>query len=272
MNSRKLRLAFLLFPLLLASPAWAQTAHYLVPAASVEDSFSAYHESLNSAADNLLATTDKQEPESPSLGVVVNPRHADDQVLHKFAERYWGGQDENVRRAVERVARLRTTLDPILHEEGIPVDVAALVLVESGGRASAVSAKGALGLWQFMPETARRYGLVVTAGLDERVDVVKSTHAAARYLRDLDTQFGDWSLAFAAYNAGEHAVQQALQHGARDFEAMSRDHQLPQETRNYVPAIHLAMNLLGNTVPRQSRSIHGLNNAQVIYAESAPNN
>jgi membrane-bound lytic murein transglycosylase D len=215
----------------------------------VEDAFSAYHEALSDAADGLLATTAKHESEPQALGAAINSPHPDGNALHVFAERYWGGQEHNVRRAVERIALLRTTLDPILQQEGIPVDVAALVLVESGGRISALSPKGALGLWQFMPETARRYGLVVTPGLDERVDVVKSTHAAARYLRDLYTQFGEWNLAFAAYNSGEHTVQNALQRGGHDFDSLSRNRQLPLETRNYVPAVLSAMHLLGGHCP-----------------------
>jgi Transglycosylase SLT domain len=271
MYSRKPQLGSLLLLLLVAGSAWAQPARYSVPAASVEDAFSAYHEALSGAADNLLATTPQRAPESQPLTAMAKVQRPDDHVLRQFAERYWSGQEENVRRAVERVALLRPTLEPILQQEGIPVDVAALVLVESGGRTTAISPKGALGLWQFMPETARRYGLVVTPGLDERVDVVKSTHAAAHYLRDLYTQFGEWSLAFAAYNAGEHAVQRAMQRGARDFDAMSSGHTLPLETRNYVPAVLSAVHLLGGALPMQAQPLNGSSSARVIYAESAPN-
>jgi transglycosylase-like protein with SLT domain len=145
-------------------------------------------------------------------------------------------------------------------------------LVESGGRVSAISHKGALGIWQFMPETARRYGLVVTPGLDERVDIVKSTHAAAHYLRDLYTQFGDWNLAFAAYNAGEHAVERAMQRGTRDFNTMNSGHTLPLETRNYVPAVLAAVHLLGGALPERARPQTGSNSALVLYAESTPGN
>jgi Transglycosylase SLT domain len=270
--SRMLQPGGLLLLLLLAVPAWAQGERYLVPAASVEDAFSAYHQALSGAADGLLATTAQRAPESQSSGAVVNSNRPDDRVLHQFAQRYWDGQEVNVRRAVERVALLRPTLEPILKKEGVPVDVAALVLVESGGRTMALSPKGALGLWQFMPETARRYGLVVTPVLDERIDVVKSTRAAAHYLRDLYTQFGEWNLAFAAYNAGEHAVQRAMQRGTRDFDAMSSGRTLPLETRNYVPAVLSAVQLLGGALPRQARPLNGSSSARVIYAESAPNN
>jgi hypothetical protein len=265
---RKLQLASLM--VFFAVHAWAQTVSYSVPAASVrtapvEDAFSAYHVALSSAADALLSAPDRI-PRTLASGVAANAHQADGGVLSQFAQRNWGGQEENVRRAVARVALLRPILDPILHDSGVPVDVAALVLVESGGRSTALSSKGALGLWQFMPATARRYGLVVTPALDERIDVVKSTRAAAHYLRDLYLQFGDWKLAFAAYNAGEGTVQRAMGHGTRDFETLSR--RLPQETRNYVPAVLSAVHLLGGALPKQARLSEGSANAKIIYAES----
>jgi membrane-bound lytic murein transglycosylase D len=97
-----------------------------------------------------------------------------------------------------------------------------------------------------MPETARRYGLVVTPSRDERLDVERSTCAAAHYLRDLYQQFGSWPLALAAYNAGEQRVQRAVARaGIADFIQLSSLRLLPQETRNYVPAVLSAMQLLG---------------------------
>jgi soluble lytic murein transglycosylase-like protein len=282
MPSRKLQLGSLLFHpgtrkarvpgipllLLLTVTAWAQSAPYTVPAASVEAQFSAYHQALSGAADEALqAATAQRHVETKSLAAVPAGR-PENSVLRQFAQQYWDGQEENVRRAVERVAQLRPTLDPILREGGIPVDLAALVLVESGGRTTAVSPKGALGLWQLMPETARRYGLVVTPLQDERLDVVKSTRAAARYLRDLYAQFGDWSLAFAAYNTGEEAIQRAIvQSGARDFDSVSRGRRLPLETRNYVPAVLAAVRLLGGTLPTETRPAQRSSNARVIYAD-----
>jgi len=273
MHSRELQLGTLLLLLLVTVPAWTQSAHYAVPAASVHNQFSAYDQVLSGAAERLLLASVQSDPTATSSELALNEGRPDDGRLRRFAQRYWDGQEENVRRALARVAQLRPTLDPILHEEGIPVDVAALVLVESGGRTTALSPKGALGLWQFMPETARRYGLEVGPSRDQRLDIVKSTRAAARYLHDLYSQFGTWNLAFAAYNAGEQAVQRAIaQNGARDFDTLSRQHQLPQETRNYVPAVLSAMHLLGGALPVEARPSQRSSGARVIYATVEFNN
>jgi membrane-bound lytic murein transglycosylase D len=256
----------LLLLLALTATAWAQTAHYSVPAALVEDEFSTYHEALSGAADSLLASAPRS-PEASSLGSAAHAPRPNDSLLRQFVRQYWDGQEQNVRRAVERIAQLRPALDPILREEGVPADIVALALVESGGRTTALSPKGALGLWQLMPETARRYGLKVSPGQDERVDIVKSTRAAARCLRDLYAQFGNWNLAFAAYNAGEQAIQRAVeQNGVHDFESLSRSRQLPLETSNYVPAVFSAVRLLEGAVQVRARRGQPPSKVRVVYA------
>jgi membrane-bound lytic murein transglycosylase D len=114
----------------------------------------------------------------------------------------------------------------------------------------ALSPKGARGIWQFMPATAVRYGLMVQPGTDHRTHLERSTRAAARYLRDLYTQFGDWKLALAAYNAGEDRIQRIIDRtGIRDFDAMARRGYLPAETRRYVPAVLAAWARLATTKP-----------------------
>jgi membrane-bound lytic murein transglycosylase B len=239
------QLGLLVVLVALVASAWSQTAHYTVPAASVGDDFAVYRQALDSAADSALANVMREAASSQIAEVAAKTTAPPDaKALHQFAEQYWNGNDEAVRRAVARVTELRPVLTPILHEEGVPDEIAALVLVESAGETSALSPKGARGIWQFMPDTARRYGLAVTANLDERIEVVKSTRAAARYLRDLHQRFGDWRLAFAAYNAGEQVVERALARtGQGDFSRIDRV--LPEETRQYVPAVMNAMELLG---------------------------
>jgi membrane-bound lytic murein transglycosylase D len=110
--------------------------------------------------------------------------------------------------------------------------------VESGFNRFALSSKGARGMFQFMPDTARRFGLRVDGRVDERLDAGKSSVAAARYLNFLHGMFGDWKLALAAYNAGENRVLDAIEKaGSRDFFEISRRGLLPDETRQYVPKV-----------------------------------
>ena len=142
------------------------------------------------------------------------------------------------RDAVAAVNRFRPTLGRILEEERVPVELLAVAYVESRFRVGAVSPVGAGGMWQFMPGTARRYGLQVTAVVDHRTHPEHSTRAAARYLRDLHRMFGDWELALAGYNWGEGNVQRAMRRaGTRDFGELVRRGLIPEETRKYVPAV-----------------------------------
>lgn len=135
-------------------------------------------------------------------------------------------------------AMMRAVVESILREEGLSAGFSGIAGIESNYRPLAVSPKGAAGIWQLMPETARRYGLIVGGGRDERFDPQKSTIAAARYLKDLYRQFEDWPLAFAAYNAGEDRIGRLLNRlNAHDFWTLSRLAALPEETRRYVPAV-----------------------------------
>lgn len=151
--------------------------------------------------------------------------------------------------AKTRLNQYYKTLAPILVEERMPVGLLSVAFVESGFNPLALSPKGARGMWQFMPATAQRYGLTVEATNDHRTHPEQSTRAAARYLRDLYHQFGDWKLALAAYNAGENRVQRIINKtGIRDFDEMSRRGLLPLETRNYVPAVMGAWSQLQGAV------------------------
>lgn len=152
---------------------------------------------------------------------------------------------DSAERISRRTAALRPLVNPILIKEGIPDQLAAVIQIESGGNQLALSPKGARGLWQLMPDTARRYGLRVDNQLDERLNPEKSTTTAARYLRDLYSEFGSWPLALAAYNTGELNLQRAIDRGhSRDFTILSTLGYLPAETREYVPAVIAAMGTL----------------------------
>jgi len=228
------------------STADAQTK--LAPAASVRapDKFAAIHDLLDRTANDVLADAVQRMTNAADDRQGSVPPHSPEALVHDFDQKYRSGLAPSVGAAMKRLDQLRPTLRRILDSEGVPQEIVSVVVVESGGRTTALSPKGALGLWQLMPDTARRYGLVVTPLRDERLDVERSTRAAARYFRDLYQQFGSWPLALAAYNAGEQRVQRAVERASTfDFIQLSRLQLLPQETRNYVPAVLAAMQLLG---------------------------
>lgn len=124
--------------------------------------------------------------------------------------------------------------------EGVPLELLAVGWVESRFNPAALSPRGARGAWQFMPETARRYGLEVGDARDDRTDLALSTRAAARHLADLYRRFGDWPLALAAYNAGAERVETAVAR-ARTHNFWQLRPWLPTETQDYVPAVLRAM-------------------------------
>ncbi|HWW75546.1 MAG TPA: lytic transglycosylase domain-containing protein [Pyrinomonadaceae bacterium] len=158
--------------------------------------------------------------------------------------------------AVAAVNSYRNTLGRILEEERVPADLLAVAYVESRFNPKAFSPVGAGGIWQFMPGTAARYGLQVTAMVDHRTHPEHSTRAAARYLRFLYGMFGDWKLALAGYNWGEGNVQKAIRRGGtRDFDELARRGLIPLETRKYVPAVlALAAKAGGGSSPLNRRA------------------
>src|SRR5271167_3479154 len=137
-----------------------------------------------------------------------------------------------------RAGRYREMVSQTFQQVGVPQDLIYLAMAESGFQPLAVSRAGARGMWQFMAGRCSMYGLERDWWLDDRQDPDKSTHAAARHLKDLYEQFGDWYLAMAAYNSGPGTIQHAVERtGYADFWELYRRGVLPQETRNYVPII-----------------------------------
>lgn len=131
----------------------------------------------------------------------------------------------------QKAAKHLPKIAAILASYGIPEDFKYIPLIESNLEPGVVSHKGAGGYWQFMPATARLYGLTVNANMDERRDLDKSTHAAARYLKSLYEQFGDWTLAAAAYNVGGGSLKGSIRRqGVKDYYKLK----LNNETATYV--------------------------------------
>lgn len=187
---------------------------------------------------------------------------ADDSLLQHprvahYLDYFTGPARDRMARWLERGSAVRTPIRARLAREGLPEEFEFLPLIESGYSNTAVSRAGAVGMWQFVPETARDLGLRVTRFLDERRDPARATDAAARHLGQLARQFGSPLLAAAAYNAGAGRVSRALGllpsdsggFGDRDFFRLADRGLLAAETREYVPQL-LAATIIGRDPAR----------------------
>ena len=139
-------------------------------------------------------------------------------------------------RYLARSTRYLDLMKRVLKQNGVPEELVFVAMIESGFSFSAKSHAGAVGYWQFIRGTGKRYGLKINSFIDERRDPILSTTAAAQYLRGLYSLFGSWELAMAAYNVGENRVQKVLMNNyTRDYWEMAARRLLPAETLSYVP-------------------------------------
>ncbi|HYH06125.1 MAG TPA: lytic transglycosylase domain-containing protein [Thermoanaerobaculia bacterium] len=151
---------------------------------------------------------------------------------------------------VERMPQYAPMIREKLRRKGMPEDLVYLAMIESGLNPEAHSAADARGIWQLVPDTARRYGLRVDETVDDRIDPEKSTDAALTYLAQLYNRFGSWYLAAAAYNTGENRVARIMTEATGRESGTDADYyriwdQLPGETRDYVPAMLAARRVVG---------------------------
>lgn len=213
----------------------------------------------NSAEKHWWQWQKAETPESADLstrfGVTVGPSRPkirgehlglkfDHPKVSDFVSKYQTDLRNFYGRALERSGRYLPRIESILRKEGLPTELAYLPLIESGFRPHAVSPAKAVGLWQFIPDTGRRYGLRIDRFVDERRDPIKSTRAAARYLKDLYGMFGDWHLSLAAYNTGEGRISRLLSvSDASDFWELSERGYLFRETEDYVPGFLAALQI-----------------------------
>lgn len=201
--------------------------------------------------DDILSLTFPVDPKlklkvREEVGVTVSqlPLEASDAVL-SFINYFSGERGKRTLIAgLRRSGRYKPMISRILDEEGIPQEFIFLAQAESGFLPRAMSYMAAGGMWQFIRETGAKYGLKNDAWVDERFDPELATRAAARHLRDLYHEFGDWYLAIAAYNCGRGNVDKAVaKTGYADVWELRSRGTLPLETSNYVPII-LAMTIM----------------------------
>ncbi|MCK4846314.1 MAG: LysM peptidoglycan-binding domain-containing protein [Deltaproteobacteria bacterium] len=174
---------------------------------------------------------------------ILNMPSVTNKDVEWFLDYFQGRGRTTFKRWLERSNKYTPMIREILKAEGLPEDLIYLAMIESGFSPTARSNRKAVGVWQFIPWTGKRYGLRIDWWIDERQDTEKATHAAAEYLRDLYERFDSWYLAMAGYNAGEGRIARGLRkHNVDNFwDLASHKRTLKRETRNYVPKFLAAM-------------------------------
>lgn len=185
--------------------------------------------------DDFKTVSDYSHNELAEKAVKKNIRFFSEKIKEKFS--LW----------LSRSGKYLDLMKGILKEKDVPEEIVFLSLIESGFNPFAYSPARAAGYWQFIASTAKRYGLEINWWRDERRDPVKSTEAAANYLKDLYDMFGSWNLAMAAYNAGEGKILKALNKTKKDdYWSLLNTRYIKRETKDYVPKF-IAASLIANS-------------------------
>ena len=174
------------------------------------------------------------KPYKPTYGEIAMDDH---QLVEKWVQYFQGRGRERMTTYLERSTRYLPMMKNVLRENGLPEELVYIALIESGFSPRAHSRANAVGYWQFIRETGRRYGLKVDTFIDERRDPVLATRAAVEYFKTLYGLFGSWHLAMASYNCGEGRVKRAVnKHKTKNFwELIAKRRALPNESKHYVP-------------------------------------
>jgi membrane-bound lytic murein transglycosylase D len=200
------------------------------------------------ASENVLADADETSSSrhilvlSPDFAkkirvVTLYETHGFNKAVEQHLHYYSKKSKKEFLIRLNRAGRYLEIMAEIFREKNLPEELVFLPLIESGFKLNAYSPKRAAGPWQFIPGTARKYGLKINWWVDERRDPIKSTIAAAEYLSDLYEMFDSWNLALAAYNAGEGKIRRAVSRTkSYDFWKLRKTRHIKRETKNYVPS------------------------------------
>jgi len=188
------------------------------------------------------AVADRDMKPAGSSAVAWDLANLDHPRVDSWVGRFTSDLKRSFATYMDRMDKYGSMITSKLAQRGMPQDLIYLAMIESGFNPTAKSPAQASGLWQFIGETGRRYGLTVTRKVDDRNDPVKATDAALSYLADLHDRFGSWYLAAAAYNTGENRVGRIMREVTGSERGTDADYyriasRLPQETRDYVPKL-----------------------------------
>ncbi|MFT4627895.1 MAG: membrane-bound lytic murein transglycosylase D [Myxococcota bacterium] len=223
---------------------WVERMDGEIPTEAQEEAIVAHQE--EEAAQTAASDVDITKSNHPLLLDLVDPDEFDIPIeitpeVEKWVAYFTGSGRKYYQRWLSRSTRFRPMMYEGLERKGLPRDLVYLSMIESGYNAHAYSHASAAGLWQFIPSTAKLYDLRVDYWVDERRDPEASLNAAMAFLGELHTMFGDWRLAWAAYNGGPGRVRRAVRDsGSKDFWTLARGTFLHSETDNYVPKIMAA--------------------------------
>jgi len=195
---------------------------------------------LNNKNSEVLRSSEAIEGSTKTVSYDI-PMVANKYVL-ACIELFKNERRAEIEAGLKRSGKYLPMIKEIFRQEGLPLDLAYMALVESGYKPQALSRARAKGIWQFIRSTGRLYGLDVNWWVDERSDPEKATRAAAKHLKDLYQQFGDWYLAMASYNGGANRIERAIKRlKTKDFWQIASTMYIKRETKNYVPAVLAAI-------------------------------